>query len=770
MTMSDASSIEQEEGRRPRFRSRATRAEGAAIAAIAALAAVLLVLSSDAAPTGIRWLDAAYLAGAAAATTVAGSRARRWSILVSAAIVAVGAEGLGLICAIAALGIGMYLAYTDRRSRITGAIAGALVVLVAGSLRWPVSPHGASTVLAILAILPLWRSGYLVARRNTRRALRRCALGAVAVGILGIGLAAILALTTRSTLTEAVDESRAAAARLSTGGGGEQEAATFRDSQNDFESVASAATSWWVVPARLVPVVSQHVAALGEIADAGAELAGAAAAVSEKVDYDRLQLPDGGLDVAELASFRAPADNAAAAVAGAQRTLDEVDSPWLLSPVRSRLVELDGRIAEAATAVEIAAAATRDLPGILGADGPKRYLLLLGNPAESRDLGGHIGSWAELRADNGKFTVERSGTPYELFTPVSQNRPVLRSKALIPASLSEMDPTRFMQNWGASPDLAAVATLATDLYPQVAPGPPLDGVIYADPAAFAALLSVVGPVQAGGVTVDADNAVEFLTAGQFTDPAYEEAVSDLVETALDKFTSTQLPSPRRLADVFGPVIERGQLQFVQSAGRSSLLELTGLDVPVASEPGADTVMVLNRNAVPSKIDTYLQRTIDYIVDWNPADGSIRSRLVITMKNEAPAEGLPAVVLGDGSDLPPGTNRTQLAVLTGLDPVGAMVDGETTTFGRRADVGGMQRLTVPVTIGPGATKTVIFDLEGDLQPGDYRLRWYSQPLVRPDMSRLIFRPVGTTLPDGDEIGALPLGSGRLQVVDVETAAG
>ena len=51
----------------------------------------------------------------------------------------------------------------------------------------------------------------------------------------------------------------AASITSSTGGA---DARVFEDNRVAFVSVADAAAAWWMTPARLVPVVSQHVAAV----------------------------------------------------------------------------------------------------------------------------------------------------------------------------------------------------------------------------------------------------------------------------------------------------------------------------------------------------------------------------------------------------------------------------------------------------------------------------------------------------------------------------
>ena len=171
-----------------------------------------MVLLSDAAPTGNWVVDALYRAGVATATVLAGARARRWNLLIAAALVAVGSDGWMLLPAAAALVLGFVMAWSDRRDRLVGGAAGALVAWAALDLSWPASPTGATALLAAAAMVPLWVSGYRNARRATQRGIRNGVLAAAAVVVLGTALSAVFAVTQRSTLVDAAASTVDAAA------------------------------------------------------------------------------------------------------------------------------------------------------------------------------------------------------------------------------------------------------------------------------------------------------------------------------------------------------------------------------------------------------------------------------------------------------------------------------------------------------------------------------------------------------------------------------
>lgn len=747
-----------------RRRSSATTAQRVGVAAVVAVAVVLSILWCDAAPTGSPLLDATYRAAFVVATVLAGARARRWSLLTSAGIVSIGVDGWVILPAIAAIVLGILLAWRNRRDRVVGAVAGALIAICALRLSWPASPQGATAVLAALAVVPLWISGYRVARRSTRRRIRWIVAGLAAIALLGVLAGAALALTQRGRLVDAAEASLDAANAVT--GGATDDDASFAASQEQFEAVAGSTTSWWAAPTQLVPIVAQNVRAVGVAAQAGAELSGVAAELSDQVDYDSLQREDGSIDVAGLAGFRPAAERAEAAVERARAELDQLGSPWLAPQVSDQLAELQGHLDDAGSSTALGAEATRRLPALLGTEGTQRYLLLLGNPAEARDVGGHLGNWAELTATDGDIEVIAVGTPYELFGPGTQPRPELADADRYPPSLVEVDPTLFPQNWGATADLSTVAALAAELYPQVAGGEPIDGVIYADPLAFAALLELTGPVRSGELELTADTAVEFLTKGQFgAAQNQDQAVSELIELALERLTTSRLPSGRQLGATFGEVVRRGHLQFALTGDEGGkLLSLAGLDQGIGVPDGTDVVAVLSRNANPSKIDAYLRRTIDYDVRWDPTDGKVRSRVIVTLHNDAPSSGLDQEVIGGAPGAAPGTNRTQLSVLSPFDAIGALVDGTPTPLASRRDLPGLRRHTLTVDVPAGGRRDVVIDLSGEVEAGPlYQLRWYNQPLLQADESQLIIRPVDASLPGGGDDGRVEIDDDR--VVDI-----
>jgi hypothetical protein len=712
--------------RRRQLRIATTVAVGTLITSSAALG----VLLADGGPTNWPPVDAIYRGGFAALCAVAGVHARRWSLLWACAIVtAAGGPPVQLVSALATLAV-MGMLVFRMHNRVLGAALGAVAALGALTLERPTGP-GATAAVAAVAVAPLLITAYASASGATRRNVHRCIALAFAAALAGIAGVLWFGLEHRSTVDSAVEQSRSAVAL--TADSPQDAGAAFEAASASFRSVGVAADEWWMVPARIVPVLGANVEAVRAATATGVDLNRTAADVATIADADGLRSPQGGLDLAVLRSLRPEVSTAATQLESSIAAVNAARSPWLVGPVRSGIAELVDELERAHETSRTAELAVDLMPGILGSDGPRRYLMLLGNPAESRDLGGHIGNWAELSAVDGRIDLVAIGGPYDLASPAT-SPPLRLTPGAYPQSMVEMRPQNFPQNWGASADFPTVSRLARELYEQVRPGPALDGVLYADPAAFAALLSFTGPETVAGtdIVLTPDNAEAFLTTGQYEVFAQESegnvVVTDLIQNVVQRFGRSQLPRLPNLIDTLGPLVRRGSIQFVSFDGEENdLLERLGLTGEVERPGSGDLLAVLTRNANPSKIDVYLERQTEYTVEWDPETGDVTAQVRVTLDNQVPDGPLPDVVANPIPGLEAGTNRLTLSILSPWSVVGATLSGAPVNVGTQQELRGVRRHSIVVDLPPGERRVADIQLKGNVGAGvPYLLRWVGQP--------------------------------------------
>ena len=143
-----------------------------------------------------------------------------------------------------------------------------------------------------------------------------------------------------------------------------------------------------------VPFVASNVRAARALADIGTDLANAGESLTTAVHPEALEVVGGRLPLDEVARITPDLERGAAALTAALHRLNGVrHDPYLAPPVRDAVNKVHEQLAQAEGEARRAAAAAKLAPAIFGGDGPRRYLLVVQNNAESRATGGFIGSY-----------------------------------------------------------------------------------------------------------------------------------------------------------------------------------------------------------------------------------------------------------------------------------------------------------------------------------------------------------------------------------------
>jgi hypothetical protein len=723
------------------------------IALVAGLGGVL----ADGDPTGLAVVDMLWRFAFAFVVTLAAAYSPRWAWVVVAGVAAagaVGADALVVGVAFAVLVASIVVSATTRRNPVLGAlvVAGAMQVL----LRLPdLGPTGFTALLAAGACLPVLIAAYRRVGPRVQRNVRRVGLGAaVALAIILVPVAIAAVVTWRSGAA-ATDESRA---WLDAARQGDQQAVLghLAAAATAFADAESSTSAWYVAPARALPLVGPQLDAVATVATNGRQIVEAATVAAEIADLQQLRVQGGRIDLPRLEALREPIAETSARMDVARRQLDALDDTWLLPAVQSRLESFDEQVADASVDADLASTTLDVLPAMLGGDGTRRYLILFTSPAETRELGGFMGNWGELTADDGKLELTESGRAADLnlgAPPVPTDEVPVVDSTPFPARYLAYRPWTFWQNITGTPDFPTVSSMAAELYQRVS-GRPVDGVIAIDPFGLAALLELTGPilVESLDMPLDADNVADFLLREQYVRfPERDERIDfldDVSRVAFERLTEVDLPGPRQLGEVLGPTVEAGQIRFWGfDPATHGLLERLDVDGRLDPAPGDDSLLVTVANANPNKIDAYLYRSIDYDVVLAPETGEVTATATVTLRNEAPLN-LSDYVLGNtvGSpDVPYGANRTFLSVYSPLSVVEANVDGAPLTIERQVEYG-LNRAGAFVVVPPQGVSVITFELRGavDLSDG-YRLDLRSPSLVHPDQIEVVVRgpngPIG-----------------------------
>lgn len=703
-----------------------------------AVASSLLAALSSASPVGGPVGDRFWCAAVGAVVPLIACRARRLALLWAggiAAVVGIGGDTTSIVCGVALL-LAIALAATlKQREAILGAVIGALSIQ--SFLRGPsYGPFVMPTLVAIVAFTPLAVSAWRTAHRRERR------VTAWAVcGFCGFALLAALGLGT--TLLQArtpIDDATASATTgISLLSKGEAEAATrvFGQSETQFAQASNILDSVFTWPARVLPLFAPNLNAVQTAAASGTKLASTAAETARDADYRLLTLQNGTIDLDRIASFEKPVETSLTTINVALNDINGAQSPWLFAPVTSQFATLKAKVTEARDQADLALAGIRVAPELFGGEAPKRWFLAFGSPGESRNAGGFVGAYATLVANDGRLSLEKTDPIGELY----RSRPPLYDFAP-PRDWEERYSTYNVPvnlgNVSASPSWPVDASVMAQLYPQTPGGAPIDGAIYVDPAALAGLLSLTGAITVPGLDqrLDATNVEQYLLRDQYIEFASsntqrKDILGDVASATFNALITRPLPSLSKITDVLGPIVAARHLQIASFAPTAeSFLDRIGISGRWTTTPGSDYLSVRSANMLNNKIDAFLWRTITVDSQLDDESNTVHSTVTVTLRNDAPANGLPPYLIGNDRGLVAGTNRNLVTLYSPLRFESVTIDGEPGGVQIQTEFNGPV-FSLPVDIEPGATVTVVFELSGAISSDNYSIEVFPQATANPD---------------------------------------
>jgi hypothetical protein len=417
---------------------------------------------------------------------------------------------------------------------------------------------------------------------------------------------------------------------------------------------------------------------------------------------------DGRIDLAPLQRAAPRLAAADAAVSRARDRIAAIAVDGLVGPIKAavgRLLEdLDGAADTTATAARSAAL----LPPMLGAGGPRDYLVLFQNLAEVRATGGMPGAYVVVRADRGKIGIVDQGTAAGL-KPF--DRPVLTLDASDRALYSDRL-GKFPANINLTPHFPTAGKLAREMYRRRT-GRTVDGVLATDPVALSYLLRAIGTVPVpGGTDLTAANAVPVLLSKTYDEDVpldvQDRYFGAAAKAVFQAVVQRPLDPSKLLAELARAAGERRLLVWSAHPAENQMLAGTVLTGVLPDSDGTrPTVGVFLNDGSGAKLGYYLTQSADLAVAGGcRADGRRELTLRVTLGSTAPKTGLSPYVLGLGLAGDPYTIRTVVSIYSPAS--GALdtmeLDGEPTRFGSGRDRGRSVGI-VAVDLKPGAERTL-----------------------------------------------------------------
>lgn len=712
-------------------------------------------LSAGMQPTGSATADfvVLLLVGAAISSAIAVSPPAIWAAIAAMASLASGPLGMvGQLITVggAVFGWRRHGALARDRGQLTD--ADALVASVVGvgatvslfHLRNVVVDHSSAVMVAVVMICV-----FVVAIAGLTQSNRRKALGGVIVcslAAIGISIAAAVSIVGLRADVASASTTAQDGALLFRKGQTEKGLNKFDEAQAKISAIEGTLHNGWPRLAVSIPLAGQNIRALQTSSANASRLVVAVQELGRSSPLEQL-LHDGSVDLSQVDSLGRSLTDIKTVLERSGTDLAAARSPWLAPKVRDEMTEFGDEVEELANTVADLSRFVEILPGLLGADSPRHYLVLIGNPGEARELGGFAGGYAVLTADAGSLSVVRSGRAPQLnHTPTTHD--VLTGD--YPQRFLEHKPWLFGQNYTAMADLGTLTKAIAELFPAMG-GQPIDGLLYLDPYALEALIGITGDVELPqhGLTLTGSNTAQFFVFDQYEtipDKVVRTKVFDALIATFFERLSGELAIDTNRAGGLVTAVREGRLGFATTnTNELEVLSNVGLARSFGHDQVGDFLAVSHLNAGPNKLDAYLRRDIRYEVAVDPATGNLSATLIIDLTNNAPP-GLPSYVTGNRRDLPEGTNRAMLVVHTPHQIASRSV-GPEPVFDRSFREFGLWRHEQLVIIAPGASETVRFELRGRIAPsGDYALAVAHQPLVTTDdLTVVVSNPAAKTAP-------------------------
>ena len=461
--------------------------------------------------------------------------------------------------------------------------------------------------------------------------------------------------------------------------------------------------------------------------------------LSGKVGASSFKPKNGAIDLAPLVSAAPALAKANVAAQAGEREAAELSTKGVMSPLATAVTQYKDKITQVSTFTDAASRAAKLLPGMLGQNGPRTYLVLVLNNAELRSSGGIPGSVVHVTTDQGKITFD-SQYAGGSFGPYDE--PVAKLSDPTNALYTEIT-GEYMQDVTLTPRFDQSAQLASAMWQQRF-GQTVDGVISLDPVALKYILKATGPVTVAVGTpqqtqLTSQNVVKSLLSDvyeRFSNPADQDAFFDAASASIFGQLTKGDFDPQAMLGAFAQIGDEHRMNVWSSdaAERKELAGTTLAGGPAISAPGEQRFGVYLADGTGSKMDYYLHTQVSLgQLQCTQVGGLYVVQVKLTNGlTDAEAQKLPEYVSGGGwYGVPIGTIRTQVTTYGsaevefgnafdgkgGAEPVKFVKDGDRSAAQYVVDLKPGQSSTVRLVFNPkkGKSGKIAADVTPQINP-------------------------------------------------------
>lgn len=416
---------------------------------------------------------------------------------------------------------------------------------------------------------------------------------------------------------------------------------------------------------------------------------------------------DGRIDLAPLLTAAPDIVSAAEGAHRAQAAVAAIDTGALVPQLVGPVEDLQDGMSQVALALDAGAQVATLLPPMLGADGPRTYLLVSLNSAELRSAGGIVGAFAVLHAQDGALSLTEQRSTIDLKSLDAPILPLTDEELVVDTDRLG----RWVQDAVITPDFPRSAQLLSARWAQDM-GQTVDGVIAADPVGARYVLEATGPVtEPGGGTITASDVLQVLLRDSYrdiADPASADAFYAGVAVSIFRAVGAGQGDQQGLVTALARAGSEGRIRL-WSAHPEEQETLAGTTIGAAFLTGdfPDATGVFLNDGTAGKLGYYLTTTVTVEdLQCSGADATATVRLDLDYDPPGDLTALPLYVTGTApTGLPVGHLSTNVTVYA---PVGAPLQalGRDDGFvsGTTATVAGRDVQVVTSTLAPGDSET------------------------------------------------------------------
>lgn len=430
------------------------------------------------------------------------------------------------------------------------------------------------------------------------------------------------------------------------------------------------------VPLTFVPVYGDDVKSirtLAEVANKLSEQVLIPIAQGLSTDGNARLFVDGGFNIPVIQAMLTPIGAASDTIRECARQVNELSEPHIVQ-LMSPVMTVKSLMSVLSEVTGYASDLSQALPGILGANGPRTYLIMACSEAELRSVGGFPGSTGLMTVDNGKLEIGEMTAPNLSFAQSEDEVLELTDEE---RTLFGTRAGEYFYDAGYNPHFPRAAEIMKSIW-DANKKPPFDGIISVDPVFLQSILELTGGVTTSdGVAVNGSNAAEVLMNYAYimysTESFEDESTESSDIAADDQKTAYALASAKQnaffsevaslaLDAFFGNIDSVSMLSAVQVIGDSIADKRIYMWVANPEEQAVieklDAACAVSMSEANPELGVYLATTVASKGNWyinsdttvgnetKNADGSTSYSVTTTITNTLSpddAANLPAIL-------------------------------------------------------------------------------------------------------------------------------